>query len=93
MSGLWKKVSPFEAWEYDRVDSQDESSKESITGSYTTLPRQRSNGFLRLTLTVVILLLTLSFGFLAGRHLPPLFQSDFLMGTFPAHPALKAKLC
>jgi hypothetical protein len=81
---MFKNLSPFATWSYKSLDLEyddEESLEKSPQSSSETLFKLKSISGLRLTISTIILLLTASLGFFAGRFSPALFPSNFLMGT------------
>lgn len=70
---------PFKKWKYSRVRSVDRKFDKNLCIS-STKKEKSFNLFSVLCLVVFITVLAGGFGFLAGRHLPPLIPQDFLMG-------------
>lgn len=76
---MFNHLVPFNYWKYKRVHSVDRKYDENFYIDSTEEQKSFSSLFV-LCMGIVITILAGGLGFLAGRHLPPLFSQDFLMG-------------
>lgn len=81
---MFNHLVPFNYWKYKRVHDED------LYINSTEEQKSFSSLFV-LCMGIVITILAGGLGFLAGRHLPPLFSQDFLMG-FNLPPPLLIKI-
>lgn len=75
---MFDHLVPFNYWKYKRVHSVDRKYDENLNINSTEEQKSFSSLFV-LCMGIVTMILAGSVGFLAGRHLPPLFSQDFLM--------------